>query len=270
MSAAFTLRSFDANAGEQGSARARRVRRREQDPDVTINAGYTASGIVVKGGDDQNVYATARPGRHHASRPGTLRRTTAAMERRRSATGSCAGRQATDTSPSRAAIRSEVHLAAPTRITSANPATAPANVHDPSADGLGSDEWSGTVTVRLLQSLECSPVTPQRQLPSPRESAHRCRRTDLLPQAGLAAGDYSYQESFTRQPGPERDRRPASRSIVDRQADHPTTPSTSRRPVPRSAECSLTGCHAGVALVVSGAALIVLRRRRDISRNPLA
>ena len=128
--------------------------------DITIHAPNSVTAIIVKAGDDSNVfffdppepgeaffedlYGPANPGSPHPQISHWL------------VCGIVEGGEIPEVS---ATLTSEVHLDGTHAVIDiSNPATAPADVHDSvilTVSGLA--EWSGTVTVRFFEGLECGP-----------------------------------------------------------------------------------------------------------------
>ncbi len=174
-------------------------------------------------------------------------------------------------------LTSEVHLDdTHAVIDNANPATAPADVHDSvflTVSGL--DVWSGTVTLFFYEGGECGNVDDAiDDVAIPVNQGTGMPLENLLPQPGLAAGDYSYLEFFfSDTKGLEDVVGPCEPfKVVD-----PTTTTTPGTPgtTPSDGDLPTTGGSltavivTGVALVGVGAALIFLRRRRTITEGPV-
>jgi len=242
--------------------------------DVTIFVGHSVTAIIVKGGDDSNVYFfdPAVPGE------ATFEDLVAPTN----ASGGPAGishwlvcgidddEEVPDVS---AVLTSEVHLdGTHAVIDNANPATAPANVHDSvvlTVSGL--DTWSGDLHVFFYTNGNCDGDAAHESAAIPVDQDTDMPLEDLLPQAGLAAGDYSYWEVFTTgtQGLPAVVEGPCEPFKV---VDAPTTPT------PGTSSLATTGnavggvgvgtlAVTGAVLVAGGAALLLLRRRRNISEG---
>lgn len=97
-----------------------------------------------------------------------------------------------------AAIASEVHLPDHTVVDNANPATAPASVHDKvTLSVFGLPAWTGTLTLDFFTNGNCTGDVPQANMFfATWDQTTAMPQDGLFPQTGLAAGDYGYRESF--------------------------------------------------------------------------
>jgi len=240
--------------------------------DVTINAGWTASGVVVKGGPAYNVYTGPFigpvtvtgfvPPTNPGGQAGVI-----------SHWFVCGTNDGQEPPPVIGLLTSEVHLDDTHEfIDDSNPATAPADVHDSvSLTVSGLTTWSGTVTVFFFESLECGNVDDSvDDVAIPVTQATVMPLEDVLPQTDLAAGDYSYLEFFfSDTDGLDDVQGPCEPFKV---VDAPTTPT------PGTSSLAVTGntvggvgvgtlAVAGAVLLAGGAALILFRRRRSISEG---
>jgi LPXTG-motif cell wall-anchored protein len=159
---------------------------------------------------------------------------------------------------------------------SADPGTAPADVHDSvTVTETGSAVWSGTIEETFFTGNNCDVNKDTTTLDVDQSTT---MPVSILPETGLAAGEYSYQANFTdgagvfvtgacepfkivdvTSPSPSPSPSPSTSPSTS-----PGTPSTSTTPgLPVTGE-SLTGILvAGVALIAAGgAALFFMRRRR--------
>jgi LPXTG-motif cell wall-anchored protein len=165
-------------------------------------------------------------------------------------------------------LTSEVHLANHTVIDdSSNPGTAPADVHDQvTLTVTGVDFWSGKITENFYKNNECQGYTADHTTFDVDQST-TMPLEDLLPEPGLAEGEYSYQATFVDVDDDTLSVEGACEpfKIVDAPSTTvtttpPTTTSTAHLPVTGS---SLTGILvAGVALIAAGGATLFLLRRR--------
>jgi LPXTG-motif cell wall-anchored protein len=168
-------------------------------------------------------------------------------------------------------VTSEVQLANNTVIDDgSHPGTAPADVHDSvTVTQTGADVWSGTITETFYDSNNCDTKIIDSATVDIDQTT--TMPVNILPETGLAAGEYSYQASFTDNGGvnvigacepfkivaPPTTTPPATTPPA---TTPPTTTTTPGLPVTGS---SLTGILvAGVALIAAGGATLFFMRRR--------
>jgi hypothetical protein len=243
--------------------------------DVTILDGHSVTAIIVKGGDDANVYFfdPAVPGE------ATFEDLVAPLNASGGPAGIShwlvCGIDEGDEPEVGAVVTSEVHLdGTHAAIDNANPATAPADVHDSVVVTVsGLDEWVGDVIMSFYTNGDCAgnaaDTTAQGDIPVNQGTAMPLE--DLLPQSGLAAGDYSYKAVFVTG-------NPALPAVTEgacepfKVVDPRTTPPSSTSSLPQTGntvgDVGLgTLAVAGAVLVAGGAALILFRRRRNVSEG---
>jgi LPXTG-motif cell wall-anchored protein len=170
--------------------------------DVHIEDGHSVTAIIVKGGDNSNVYffdpAVGGPAdfldlnapTNNGGNPNpTISHWLV-----------CGVDEDTPPPPS-FDVTSEVHLDDTHAVVdNSHPATAPADVHDSIiVTASGVQTWSGTVTVYFFHGGNCGdPADAVEHASVPVNQGTSMPLDDVLPQSGLAAGDYSYAEVFSR------------------------------------------------------------------------
>jgi LPXTG-motif cell wall-anchored protein len=237
--------------------------------DVTINAGWTASGIVVKGGPRYNKYVgpfaglitldDLEPPLNNGGQHPVI-----------SHWFVCGEGDDEQDPPVTALLTSEVHLdGTHAFLDNDNPATAPANVHDSVVLTVtGLDEWDGDVIMFFFTNGTCdgdpADETEQGDIPVNEDTVMPLE--NLLPQSGLAAGDYSYQSLFVtgEQTLPAVTEGPCEPFKVV--AEQTTTSPPGEHPPTGTSLTALI--VTGVALVLGGTALVYFRRRRSILETP--
>jgi hypothetical protein len=246
--------------------------------DVHINDGFTVTAIIVKGGKDSNVYFFDPfvPG------PADF----VGLVAPNNASGGPAGISHwlvcgfDDNGPpppdKSAVLTSEVHLDGTHAVLdNANPATAPANVHDQVLLTVsGVTTWSGTMTLNFYTNNNCH-GQPADTEDFAWTQATTMPQDNLLPQGSLAAGEYSYQESIVFA-GENDDLNTTGDCEPFKVVDAPPPTET---PTPsESSSLAVTGntvggvgvgtiAAAGVALIAVGAALVFYRRRRSATEG---
>jgi hypothetical protein len=170
------------------------------------------------------------------------------------------------------AITSEVHNATHKVITNGSPGTAPANVHDQvTLTVTGLDHWSGTITLKFFTTNDCNVDHVGGTFTDTWDESTTMPQDNLLPEGPLAAGEYSYRESFhfINPDNQELDVTGACEPF--KIVEQPSTPATSPS-LPQTGN-TVGGVGVGVvalagaALVAGGAALIFLRRRRSMTEQ---
>jgi hypothetical protein len=168
------------------------------------------------------------------------------------------------------AITSVVHNAAHTVISNGSPGTAPANVHDQvNLTVTGLDHWSGTITMKFFTTNDCNSDHVGGTFTDTWDESTSMPQDNLLPEGPLAAGEYSYRESFhfVKPDNQELDVTGACEpfKIVD-----PVTPSPSPS-LPKTGDAVGGVFVTGAVLLVAGAGLIALlfitRRRRSAAES---
>ena len=242
--------------------------------DVHILTGHSVTAIIVKGGDNSNVYffdpAVAGEAFFlHLNAPtnggGNENPTISHWL-------VCGGDPTQEPPPPSYDVTSEVHLTnnAHTVVDNANPATAPADVHDSiivTVSGL--EKWSATLTVSFYKSAECTgdvvdsvsiPITEGTTMP----------QDNVLPQTGLAAGSYSYKDVVT--VGPDGDQTvKATLCEPFKVVDGPTNTPSPSPSLPKTGDNVGSFAITGAVLLAAGAAMIgflfVTRRRRSAAER---
>jgi uncharacterized protein (DUF2141 family) len=164
-------------------------------------------------------------------------------------------------------ITSTVHNADHTVVDdSSKPATAPASVHDTVTVTVTDLKfWSGTITVRFFHNNDCK-GDQSASATKDIDQDTSMPVEDLLPESGLAAGEYSYRESFVDTNNDALNVTGACEpfKVVEAPTPTPTTPTTTLAttgaPVGSIALAGTILLAGGVGLV---AFVLVARRRRS-------
>jgi LPXTG-motif cell wall-anchored protein len=160
---------------------------------------------------------------------------------------------------------------------SSNPATALADVHDRvTVTVTGPSVWSGVLTETFYHTNNCDSATFGTAVLDVDQST--ASPIDILPETGLAAGEYSYQASFALDEGVdpttglpiivtkfgcEPFKVVAASSSAPPPSTTTTPPTTTSTPGLPVTGSSLTGILvAGVALIAAGGATLFFMRRR--------
>jgi hypothetical protein len=240
--------------------------------DVHIVAGYSVTAIIVKGGDDSNLYSFVPP----VAGPADFNDLQAPLNNGNQVPAIShwlvCGFQGETPPPTSAVLTSEVHDSGHAVVDNSNPATAPADVHDSvilTVSGLPT--WSGNLTMRFFTNGDCAGDAAHTGAPTAVTQATSMPLEDLLPQNDLAAGSYSYQASFDFA-GVDHDSLNLTGPCEPFKVVDPTTPT----PETSTSSLAVTGntvggvgvgtiAVAGLVLVAVGTALVFFRRRRSLT-----
>jgi hypothetical protein len=238
--------------------------------DVHIEAGHSVTAIIVKGGDDSNVYffdpaVDGVADFLHLNAPTN----NGGNENPTISHWLVCGGDADITIPPSYDVTSEVHLKdTHAVIDNANPATAPADVHDSiivTVSGL--EKWTASLTVYFYNSPECGGDAVDHVTISINQDTGM-PQDNVLPQTGLAAGSYSYRDVVT--VGQEADQTVKATLCEPFKVVDAPTPSPSPS-LPKTGDNVGGFAVTGAVLLAGGVALIgllvVTRRRRSAAER---